>query len=362
MKELLADLASGISGFQPARFRYGRFLFVLAISLPAALLFVALKTPLPWMLGPMAACTLAALFRLPVAVPSNIRAPMTVVLAVLLGSAFTPEIVQGMGAWLPSVIGLVLCIVVAGFVSVAYLRIVGKFDPATAYFSGMPGGLVEMVVLGEQRGADVPTIALAHSARLLLTVFSVPFIVSLVTGVSIGRSSTLRPSFIGMEFVDFGWMTLTAILGVIAGYVFKLPARIFMGPMAVGAFIHAAGWSTAQPPAELLNIAQLIIGSAVGCRFAGGSVPRVLQIFALSAGSTTILLLVTAFFAFALNQLGNFGFAPVFLAYAPGGLAEMCLIALALHIEVAFVAAHHLVRVVLVLGGAGLAFNFFKRF
>jgi uncharacterized protein len=44
------------------------------------------------------------------------------------------------------------------------------------------------------------------------------------------------------------------------------------------------------------------------------------------------------------------------LAYSPGGLAEMSLIALSLGIEVAFVAAHHVIRVLIVMIGATPAF------
>jgi uncharacterized protein len=43
------------------------------------------------------------------------------------------------------------------------------------------------------------------------------------------------------------------------------------------------------------------------------------------------------------------------LAYAPGGLAEMSIVALALHYEVAFVAAHHVARISVVVLCAPLA-------
>jgi uncharacterized membrane protein AbrB (regulator of aidB expression) len=39
--------------------------------------------------------------------------------------------------------------------------------------------------------------------------------------------------------------------------------------------------------------------------------------------------------------------AAVFLAFAPGGITEMSLIALSLHVSVVFVALHHVIRIVL---------------
>ncbi|HEX2509089.1 MAG TPA: AbrB family transcriptional regulator [Microvirga sp.] len=52
---------------------------------------------------------------------------------------------------------------------------------------------------------------------------------------------------------------------------------------------------------------------------------------------------------------------PLLLAYSPGGLAEMSLVALSLGIEVAFVAAHHIIRVVFVMAAAGPSFSLLRR-
>jgi hypothetical protein len=49
------------------------------------------------------------------------------------------------------------------------------------------------------------------------------------------------------------------------------------------------------------------------------------------------------------------------LAFAPGGLAEMSLIAIAIGADAAFVATHHVVRIFLIVVLAPLAFRFVKR-
>ena len=88
---------------------------------------------------------------------------------------------------------------------------------------------------------------------------------------------------------------------------------------------------------------------------------RVIRILTLSLGSTVILLVLTGLFAAAVAQVSSYGVIPLVLAYSPGGLAEMSLVALALQIEVAFVAAHHIVRVFFVMMGAGPAFALLRR-
>ena len=60
-------------------------------------------------------------------------------------------------------------------------------------------------------------------------------------------------------------------------------------------------------------------------------------------------MLVSATFAIVLSTLIGEDFLVVLLAYAPGGVAEMSLIALALDANPGFVAIHHVVRIIFVL-------------
>jgi membrane AbrB-like protein len=110
-----------------------------------------------------------------------------------------------------------------------------------------------------------------------------------------------------------------------------------------------------------VNVAQLVLGTTIGCRFLGTPPREILRILWLSVGSTLILLAATLVFALAVSRVSSYGVVPLLLAYSPGGLAEMSLIALALQIEVAFVAAHHVVRVFLVMVGAGPLFGVVRR-
>jgi len=51
----------------------------------------------------------------------------------------------------------------------------------------------------------------------------------------------------------------------------------------------------------------------------------------------------------ALHAMTGLSIPALVLAYAPGGLAEMSLVALALSIDIAFVATHHAFRLFIVL-------------
>jgi membrane AbrB-like protein len=358
MRDVIGDLRDGLWALSPARFPYRRFLAALALGAAGGWIFSRLQLPLPWMLGPMTLCTVAALFRAPIAAPAVVRPPMTMVIGVLLGSGFTPAIVAQLPSWIPTLIGLIAFILVCGFACVVYFRAVAGYDAVTAYFAGMPGGLVEMVILGEERGGNARTIALIHSARILLIVMTLPFIVQWIQGISLGA----RPAF-GVSVLDtpwYGelWLVATGIVGAIAGDLLRLPAKYLLGPMLVSAGVHVIGLSDFKPPQEVVIAAQLVLGTTIGCRFLGTPPKEILRVLLVSLGSTAILIAITLAFGYAVARVSSHGAIPLILAYSPGGLAEMSLVALALHIEVAFVAAHHIVRVFLVMVGAGLVFGF----
>lgn len=69
-----------------------------------------------------------------------------------------------------------------------------------------------------------------------------------------------------------------------------------------------------------------------------------------------ILLVLTIAWAVAIGAATGIDPVLLTLAYSPGGLAEMSMVALSLSLEPGFIIVHHLTRVVLVLVGAPLAF------
>lgn len=355
------EIRSGCAKLHPHRFSYLRLALALTIGSVGGWIFAWLGLPLPWMLGPMTACTLASLFDAPLAGPGPIRTAMMAVIGVLLGSAVTPGLLGQLGLWLPVVIGLFLFMAAAGLCCVYYFRRVGGFDATTAFFAGMPGGLVEMIAFGEERGGDGRRIGLIHSARILMVVMTLPFLVGLVEGTSLGARRPAGPSILDAALAADLWLIASIIAGVLIGHVLRMPAKLLTGPMLASGFVHLMGWSDFVPPSELVIVAQIVLGTGIGTSFAGLGAAMIGRIMLLSAGSTLILLVLTVGFATAVSRLTGFSPVTLMLAYSPGGLAEMSLIALALHLDVALVAAHHMVRILVVMLSAVTIFGWVQR-
>lgn len=323
-----------------------RLSLALLIGALGGAVFAWLDLPLPWMLGSMAATMCASLLGASIALPQPVRKPMIGVIGVILGSTFTEDRVSDLFVWLPSIAMLPIYVLALGGMILLYLRQISGFDHKTAFFAATPGGLSEMVILSDQLGGDMRNVALFHSARLVLIVFSIPLLASyLVTAdpnLSLGnRHNEIRPlELLGLATIGLAGFALAKPL--------RLPAPSFMGPLLASTVAHLSGLVSLNPPIFLLATAQLVIGSSVGARFSGVPLSLIARTLSIGGGGALIMFVLTFFFAALLQQLTGHPLTLLLLALMPGGFPEMSLIALAMGLDPAFVVTHHGVRVMLV--------------
>lgn len=330
----------------------------LALGLGAAggAVFALLRLPLPWMIGAMVATSTAALSGLPVRVPQRLRAVMIAVLGLMLGSSFTPGIADHVRLWTASLGALLVYIVMVTGLVMAYFRRLGH-DRPTSYFASAPGGLNEMILTGAAMGGDDRVISLTHTLRIVIIVFTIPVWFRLFGGYAPPSMARMVGGLAELTLVNAGWLAASAVAGTLLGRLLHLPAPALTGSMLVSGALHFAGLTTSSPPAELVAAAQVVTGSAIGCRFAGLSPGRLAPVAAAAVGSTAIMIGFSLSAALLLHHLTGLPASALMLAFTPGGLAEMCLISLALGIDVAFVSTHHVVRILLVVILAPLAYK-----
>lgn len=325
-----------------------RGLLALSIGTLGGWLASLASLPLPWMIGAMTATTVAAMAGAQVALPVTIRNTFVTVLGVMLGSGFHPGLLAHLGDWTISLAMLLVYCLLSGGAGFLYFRRFCGYNPPTAYFAAMPGGLVEMILTGSAAGGDPRIISLSHAARVLIVVMLLPVGFQLL----LDYDPATRPPA-GAPIAEVAWQDLlllaaAAVAGTLLARAVRLPAAQLVGPMLVSAAIHLAGWTQATPPVELVSISQVVIGAAIGCRFAGTSTRFVLRCVRLAAGATLLMLAVTLAVAYLVNSITGLPSLSLILAYAPGGLAEMSLVALALALDAAFVATHHITRILMV--------------
>jgi membrane AbrB-like protein len=352
----------------PARGRpkepLGRWLLLISMSLAigavGGVIFQWLHMPLAWMIGAMIFTTVAALSGAPVRGSSRLRSIMVPVLGIMLGSGFSPETLARVHLWIPSIVSMLAFVVVIIGCMAAYLYKFAGYGPVTAFFSAAPGGLATMVVIGTEFGGDERRIGLTHSIRILLTVLIIPFYFKIFEGYVPGGLDSLG-SITHLSLRD-GLILGACALGYPLFKVLRLPSAQILGPMTLSACVHIAGLTTAKPPVEIVNIAQLVIGTGIGARFTGVSITKLFHVMLAAAGSTIFMVGLAALAGLGLSQVTPLPFDAIWLAFAPGGLAEMTLISLALGIDVAFVSTHHLIRVTFMVIMAPLVFRFLRHY
>ncbi len=334
--------------------------FTLGLGAAGGFVFNFFSLPLPWMLGSMSFVTAGALLGLRVRMLPTVRGVMITVLGVMLGSAFTPEVIARMGQWVVTLSALAAWMAVSGLVALAYFRNVAGYDPVTAYFSAMPGGLNEMVLIGGAMGGDDRTISLTHAARIMFVVFTISFWFRYYYGLPTVSPATQVGLFDVMPF-DVVILTLCAIVGALGAQRLRIPAAYMVGPMILSAATHLSGVTASKPPFAVIAVAQVVIGAAIGVRFVDVPWARVGRTVGHSLAAAVLMVSLTVITGLALERVTGLPLPALVLAFSPGGLAEMSLVALALGVDAAFVSTHHIARIILVVTLAPIIFRSTRR-
>mgnify|MGYP000692563903 FL=1 len=321
-------------------------------------IFIWLQLPLPWLLGPIFACLIAALAGVPMKGNKLINDAMRSILGVAVGATFTTTLLISMAAMWPTLLMIPVMVVCIAVIGVPYFQRVWGFDFATSYYSAMPGGLQDMLAFGEEAGGDVRALSLIHATRVMVVVVALPFILQGYWGADLtnppgAAASTIDPSqMLLMVFCGIaGWQGAKALV---------MFGASILGPLILAAIMALLGVLQHRPPAEAIWMAQFFIGMTVGTKYAGVTGAEVRKDVAAALGFCLILIALTFVFAEAVHL---FHLAPpmeTLLAFAPGGQAEMTVLALIVGADMAFVIAHHVLRIFVVILGAPIAARLWK--
>lgn len=303
--------------------------------------FAALGVPAGWLSGSMILVLLAnSLRRL-----KPLRAPwfdLTMLLSgTLIGSAATPEAVRATARY-PGSIGLLLvALVVIMAVTGWYLRRRGGWSEPDATLASAPGALSAVLAIAVDRNADIPRIAIVQVFRLFVLVAAMPgvLVLSGLGGMTAGRGVVIVAS-------PFDTALLLGC-GLAAGLVFqrlRMTAPIIFGATLASALLHGTDVVHGGLPGEAAIFAFVLLGAMVAGRIATVDGPSLRKILPMALGAFVVSMLIAALFAWPAAWLAGVPYATALVAFAPGGLEAMAMLAFALGLDPLYVGAHHLVR------------------
>lgn len=316
----------------------------IAVAVLGAVLFAALSFPAPYLTGPATMITLAGLAGMKIQSPPLLmRHAVFVILGLTIGQGVTPEVLDAMRTWPVTLTALAASILAIILLTRAALVRYWSMDPTTAFLSSSPGHLSYVLGLTEGVKADLKTVSIVQSIRVLALTLLVPAAIAL-TG-----QLPERPA-VGPEETALVPLVLMILCAALVGYLLhrlKLPAAYLIGGMLVSVGLHVTGIVEGVMSYWLAAAAFVSLGALIGSRFSGVTLKELRHAFSAGVAVTVLGVVLAGIFAVIAAEITGMDVVAVLIAFAPGGLETMAAMSVILGIDPTFVASHHVARLLI---------------
>ena len=316
---------------------------VILAAAAGGVLFAALGVPAGYMSGAMVAIAALASWRLAEKLTEPMRVLAMVASGSAIGSGMSPQMLQGFGRYPASLAMMAFAVVAITIAGAALLRRMPGFSRETAFFAAVPGALSYVFAVAVTTQADIGRMAVVQVLRLFFLMAILPLVVA---------ESGLAMAAPDISVFDPPWLVLVIFMGAFAlGSLLErigVAGGMLFGAMIISGGLHASGYAPGKLPLMVSITGQILVGAWSGTRFIGFDWRLLGRIFAISLGSFALTMGIAGAFATISSWLLGTPFAASLLAFAPGGLEAMTLLAFALGIDPLFVGAHHLARFVMI--------------
>ena len=210
-----------------------------------------------------------------------------------------------------------------------------------------------MILFGTEAGGSARALSLVHATRVFVIVSLMPLLITGIWGLPLDAPPGVPAVAIPVK--DMAIMALCGWLGWTLAARMKLFGAPILGPMVAAAIASLAGLLEARPPAEAILAAQFFVGLGVGVHYVGVTVEELRRVILAALGYCVILAVISLIFAEIVALSGAAPQLEALLAFAPGGQAEMVVLAIVAGAEMPYVVTCHLLRLVVVIIGAPVA-------
>jgi membrane AbrB-like protein len=313
----------------------------LLVGLAGGLLFEWLQLPGGLISGAMITVGAAAIAGRPMGLPPLMAHIILMTLGLSLGSMVTPQMLTNMAAYPVSIAILAVSTACATLGSSLYLQRVHRWDRTSALLAGSPGALSQIIMLANERHADVAGIAVVQTMRVIILTAALPLILA-ASGLAQHGGAPLRAA--PATPLALAILVAVSVAASLVLRLLKFPASWMFGAMLGSSALHGSGSIEGGLPAWAYAAALIGIGTLIGTRFARISARTLLSHMTAAIGSFTVAIVVSAIFVGLVTLTTHAQFSDIVVAFSPGAMDAMLALALTLHIDPVFVGAHHLSR------------------
>lgn len=265
-----------------------------------------------------------------------------IVLGIATGLMFKAWDSHTAAAMLPSLGILFLCLSAQIAMASFWLFKVSGWNLKDSLLAVYPGALAAVFDLLESERASGKVIVV-HLVRLLSITVLVSFLIPAQTGVALAQGSPLLFStlltVLSLIALSIGIGRLLLRIGVPAP--FMLTAIVASAVSIKMGYLHDF-----QMPPWSVDAATVIIGVLIGSKFKDISFAELIRHGRAGAMAVALMLLIAAAFAGVAGRVLGSDPLSLWLAYMPGAIETIAIVAFGGGLNVVFILTHHLVRMV----------------
>jgi membrane AbrB-like protein len=327
------------SGFDARR--AARLAVTLGISAAGGLIAQLIGLPAAWIAGGLLAVALASLAGVNTEVPEPLRPPVYLVLGIYAGSGVSPETLTQMQTWPASFAVLAISVIVLIASSYWWLHARCGWDRNAALLSSLPGALSFVLAAAEDLKADMKKVAIAQSLRLIILVELIPLVALLIGHPGAAARTTGLPA---AGPLDLFILLIAAACASFLMERLRVPGGWMLGGLVTTAALLLGGVVEAGLPDFLVVPCTIALAAIAGSRIRPGDLAVLPRIAGPALGAFAIAGIVSAASAGAVTVVLGVSFLQTLLAFAPGALDALIILAYQMNIDPAYVAAHHMAR------------------
>ena len=332
------------------------FAWVIAISVPAALLADYFNIPLAWFLGPMLITSIVTLGGIKTKMPRLVLSTVLIFLGLYIGNYIDQELFSQMHQWIWTSLIMLAYIIISVLIVSKYLQKFSGYGKKTSVFSAAPGALGPLLILAEDEKSDLSQVATSHLIRLIIIITIFPFIVN-----SFYETGNVNNVEIIIQNQNLNHLLILVMLSIVLIIIFdkfKIPAALLAGTLVASGFLQITDIASYKLPPNVIDYCLLILGSSVGCRFADKTFKEIAKNSAHSFVATFLLVILGIIAALIAGFLIDKNFFMLLLSYCPGGIYEVAVIAIFFDLDPEFVSFHHIIRLLMILFVVPVLLNF----
>ena len=328
-------------------------------ALSSGWVFSQFRLPVPYMLGSLIGVwVLGGLIRPAqpwLGVPRWFHIPVILGLGVIVGGAIGPGFIGSILIWWPTTLVVIVATTIATTIGFLVLWRLRRRPWLQALLSAVPGGQAEVSVIARDYVEKDYAVVLSHLVRVTFIFLSTPLILALVEGqAAVEQSYQAQDNLPGLfelpprriiEFLAmaFGSYALARLI--------RMPMPHLLGPMLVSLVLNALGWVETIRLNEFVLLAQVTIGGQIGARLSRVPFREVVSYLTDGLMVSVVTLSIYTGFAVAVAVMLDMRLLDAYIGFVPGGLYEVTLLSVLFGLDVAFVAFHNTLRVVLIYVG-----------